>query len=76
MSAPKILVAGSVDGHFREFFGKLSEVNTKSGPFACCFCVGDFFARDTPEALTPLRDGTISGLFLHHNTPHSKCTKD
>ena len=60
MDAPKVLVAGSVGGHFREFFEKLAEVNTKSGPFASCFCVGDFFAPDTPDALAPLRDGTVT----------------
>ena len=74
--APKVLVAGSVNGRFREFFDKLGAVNAKNGPFACCFCVGAFFAPAAAHSaatlcaydafhdssLAALRDGTIKGL--------------
>jgi len=74
--ATKVIVAGSVNGKFQEFFEKLTAVNARNGPFACCFCVGDFFAPDARSSaaslcsqdslhdscLAPLRSGVVKGL--------------
>lgn len=42
-SAVKILVAGDVQGKFKELFTQVGKINKKFGPFACLFCVGNFF---------------------------------
>ena len=39
----KVLVSGDVNGKFDQLFERVAAVNAKAGPFACLFCVGDFF---------------------------------
>lgn len=51
-SAPlKILVAGDVDGHFKQLFDRVTSVNNKAGPFSMLFCVGSFFPATFDESL-------------------------
>ena len=39
----KILVAGDVGGNLEELYKRVGAVNSKSGPFDCLFCTGEFF---------------------------------
>eukprot|EP01012_Entosiphon_sulcatum_P004596 TRINITY_DN11860_c0_g1_i1.p1 TRINITY_DN11860_c0_g1~~TRINITY_DN11860_c0_g1_i1.p1 ORF type:complete len:603 (+),score=105.82 TRINITY_DN11860_c0_g1_i1:26-1834(+) len=45
----KILVAGDVSGQFDKLFRRVSEVNSKSGPYDCLLCVGSFFHATNPN---------------------------
>lgn len=47
----KILVAGDVDGNFKQLFDRVSAVNKKAGPFSMLFCVGSFFPSTFQEHL-------------------------
>ncbi|ODN06030.1 CWF19-like protein 1 [Orchesella cincta] len=47
----KILVAGDVDGKFKELFDRVTTVNKKNGPFSMLFCVGSFFPPTFQEEL-------------------------
>ena len=40
---PKVLVAGDVGGNLDELFKRVGAVNSKSGPFDCLLCTGEFF---------------------------------
>ena len=40
---PKILVCGDVAGNLEELYKRVSAVNSKSGPFDCLLCTGEFF---------------------------------
>ena len=40
---PKILVSGDVGGNLEELYKRVSVVNSKSGPFECLLCTGEFF---------------------------------
>jgi hypothetical protein len=40
---PKVLVAGDVGGNLEELFKRVGAVNSKSGPFDCLLCTGEFF---------------------------------
>ena len=40
---PQVLVCGDVRGQFGRLFKRVHAAQEKSGPFACLFCVGDFF---------------------------------
>ncbi|CAI8038792.1 CWF19-like protein 1 [Geodia barretti] len=39
----KLLVAGDVDGNFRQLFSRAESILKKSGPFEMLLCVGSFF---------------------------------
>lgn len=43
----KILVVGSVRGHYSKLFKRVHDVNLKAGPFDLLLCIGDFFGEDT-----------------------------
>ncbi|XP_054708388.1 CWF19-like protein 1 [Uloborus diversus] len=45
----KVLVAGSILGHFKAFFEEIVKVNKKCGPFECVLCVGEFFGPKKDE---------------------------
>lgn len=47
----KILVAGDVEGKFKQLFDRVSAVNKKAGPFDMLFCVGSFFPLVMDEGL-------------------------
>lgn len=47
----KILVAGDVDGNFKQLFDRVTSVNKKAGPFSMLFCVGSFFPSTFDEGL-------------------------
>ena len=53
------LVAGDVKGNFAQLFGRVASVNANHGPFACVFCVGDFFGPDdgVDAAIAPVISG-------------------
>lgn len=70
MSLPsvKVLISGAVNGRFQEFFQKVAQLNTKSGPFGMCLCVGDFFQTSPSRVSSPLadlRNGTIKGKKIY-----------
>ncbi|XP_047136802.1 CWF19-like protein 1 isoform X1 [Hydra vulgaris] len=46
MAPIKILVCGSVDGHFSKFFKRIASINKKNGPFEMVLCVGNFFSAN------------------------------
>lgn len=47
----KILVAGDVDGNFKQLYDRVATVNKKAGPFSMLFCVGSFFPSTYQEGL-------------------------
>ncbi|RZC40507.1 CWF19-like protein 1, partial [Asbolus verrucosus] len=44
-----LLLCGDVEGKFNALFSRVSNINTKSGPFDCLFCVGNFFGVNNKE---------------------------
>jgi len=57
---PKVLVAGDVAGGLEDLFKRVGTVNSKSGPFDCLLCTGEFFgAADVggrcPDAVSARR---------------------
>lgn len=47
--AIKLLIAGSVESKYSKFIKRISDVNTKAGPFDLLLCIGDFFGDNEKE---------------------------
>lgn len=52
----KILICGDVEGHFKQLFTKVENINKKSGPFDFLLCIGNFFGDNNVE-LEPYKNG-------------------
>ncbi|KAL1916272.1 uncharacterized protein VTP21DRAFT_5889 [Calcarisporiella thermophila] len=56
----KVLAVGSANGKIREYFNKISTINSKHGPFDMLLCVGDLFAANQDdEIISDLVNGKI-----------------
>lgn len=56
------LVCGDVKGNFKVLFNKLTNINSKSGPFEFLLCVGDFFGSDNGK-LEAYKNGNLQSEF-------------
>ena len=42
-------MAGDVRGRLGRLYQRATAINKDHGPFACIFCVGEFFPAETPQ---------------------------